>query len=379
MERFGVKNNIAAIREEYQRVDSKWLQMQYKLIVDLVLFATAVELVMFFVLQNLGMVFTSDQEYLLKYLAAPFLGNFSLMLAASQILQSKRLTEKRKIYGISIVWSVMAFWIYSIHMIFPCIGLIFLIPILLTVVYADQKLTAITAAMCVAGKALAGLVPFWVPERRMSRLSILERVDAGLSLAVLIICWGISAYMIRTEREKTEAAVRLERERQKYQTESLTDQLTRVWNRQALRQMFNLMVQDDQPYSLAMMDLDDFKILNDTYGHAQGDQYLRELGIVMLELSCDEITPFRYGGDEFCVLFRSCERERIRNVCRELQTRYTACEVNRQHQPVTISIGVAEYCRGESPARLLNRADAALYRAKQMGQKGRICFESDKD
>ena len=118
MERFGVKNNIAAIREEYQRVDSKWLQMQYKLIVDMVLFATAVELVMFFVLQNLGMVFTSDQEYLLKYLAAPFLGNFALMLTASQILRSERLTEKRKIYGISIVWSVMALWIYSIHMIF---------------------------------------------------------------------------------------------------------------------------------------------------------------------------------------------------------------------------------------------------------------------
>lgn len=379
MERFGVKNNIAAIREEYQRVDSKWLQMQYKLIVDMVLFATAVELVMFFVLKSLGMVFTSAQEYLLKYLAVPFVGNFSLMLAASKILQSKRLNEKQKIYGISIVWSFMAFWIYSIHMIFPCVGMIFLIPILLTVVYADQKLTAITAALCVVAKALAGLFPFWVPERQLFRLSISDRVDAGLSLAVLIIFWGISSFMIRTESEKTEAAVRLERERQKYQTESLMDQLTRVWNRQALRQMFDRMVQDEHRYSLAMMDLDDFKGLNDTYGHTQGDQYLRELGNTMLELSGDDITPFRYGGDEFCVLFRGCGKDQILNVCRELQSRYAACEVNRQHQPVSISIGVAEYCRGESPARLLNRADAALYRAKQMGKKGRICFESDKD
>ena len=379
MERFGVKNNIAAIREECQRVDSKWLQMQYKLIVDLVLFATAVELVMFFVLQNLGMVFTSDQEYLLKYLAAPFLGNFALMLTASQILRSERLTEKRKIYGISIVWSVMALWIYSIHMIFSCVGVIFVIPILLTVVYADQKLTAITAVMCVAGKALAGLFPFWVPERQLSQLSVLERVDSGLSLAVLIIFWAISAFMIRTEREKTEAAVRLERERQMYQTEALTDQLTRVWNRQALRQIFNVMIRDDRQYFLAMMDLDDFKILNDTYGHTQGDKYLRELGNTLLKLSCDGVTPFRYGGDEFCLLFCGREREQILEICRELQTRYADCDVNQQNQSVSISIGVAEFCRGESPAQLLNRADAALYRAKQMGQKGQICFESDRD
>ena len=62
MEWLGTKNNIAAIHKEYQRVDSKWLKMQYQLIVYLVLGVTAEELVMYFVLQRLGMVFTSEQE-----------------------------------------------------------------------------------------------------------------------------------------------------------------------------------------------------------------------------------------------------------------------------------------------------------------------------
>ena len=351
--------------------------MQYQLIVDVVLFATAVELVMFFVLKHLGMVFTSEEEYMLKYLAIPFVGNFSLMLAASQTLQSKRLSERKKIYLIMVIWSVMAFWLYSIHMIFSCVGMIFLIPILLTVVYADQKLTAITAVMCVIGKALAGLYPFWVPERRMSQLTILEKVDSGLSLAVLVIIWGISAFMIRMEKEKTEAAVRLEQERQKYQAEALTDQLTRVWNRQALRQMFDMMTQDGQQYFLAMMDLDDFKVLNDTYGHTQGDQYLRDLGSILLELSSDAVTPFRYGGDEFCVLFCGCDREYVREICREIQIRYDGCDANQNRQKVSVSIGVAEFWLGEAPAQLLNRADAALYRAKQRVRKGEICFEDE--
>lgn len=377
MERFGAKNNIAAIHKEYQRVDSKWLKMQYQLIVYLVLFVTMVELVMFFILQKLGMVFTSEQEYMLKYLAVPFIGNFSLMLSASQVLRSNRLAEKQKIYGITVVLSVMAFWIYSIHMIFSCVGMIFLIPILLTVVYADQRLTAITAALCIAGKAMADLFPFWVPERDLTLLPIEEKVNFGLSLGVLVIFYAIAAFMIQAEKEKTDAAVRLELERQKYQTEALTDQLTRVWNRQALRQMFDVMMRDDAPYFLAMMDLDDFKILNDTYGHTQGDQYLRELGSVLLELACGEITPFRYGGDEFCVLFRGCERARVREVCRSIQLRYAVAEVNRQRQEVSVSIGVAEFRRGEKPAQLLDRADTALYRAKQIDRKGQVCFEDE--
>lgn len=51
-----------------------------------------------------------------------------------------------------------------------------------------------------------------------------------------------------------------------------------------------------------MMDLDDFKRLNDTYGHYQGDRYLKALGQVLRETRTDRVNAFRFGGDEFCVL-----------------------------------------------------------------------------
>lgn len=379
MERFGNKNNIAAIQEEYRRVDSKWLKMQYQLIIYLVLFVTAVELVMFFVLQSLGMVFTSNEKYLLKYLAVPFMGNFTLMMIAAKTLQSKKMSEKRKIYIITAVMSVMAYWIYNIHMVFPVVAMVFLIPMLLTVVYADQRLTAMTAALCVLGKAGADLFPFWVPERRIALQQAAEKVDFGLSLAILLIFYGICAFMILVEKEKTDAAIRLEQERQRYQAEAITDQLTRVWNRQALRQMFQRMTEDEteERYFLAMMDLDDFKYLNDTYGHSQGDRHLKALGQVLLELSDEQVTPFRFGGDEFCVVFRGCEPERVEAVCRTIQARYAEVEVEQEHQTVSVSIGVAEYQKKEAPTQLLDRADKALYHAKQQARKGGICFEKD--
>ena len=179
------------------------------------------------------------------------------------------------------------------------------------------------------------------------------------------------------EQQKHEASIRLEQERQRLREESLRDQLTRVGNREALRQMFQTMEADQsgRRYFLAMMDLDDFKNLNDTYGHSQGDRYLRALGQVLLDLSKGETASFRFGGDEFCAVFWDCGPERVEQLCREIQRRYAAAAADCGSRQVSLSIGVAEYRRQESTEWLLDRADAILYRAKQ--NKGTILLETN--
>lgn len=375
--RFGNKNHIAAIQEEYRRVDGKWLRMQYQLMLWLVAFATLVEIVMFFVLQSFGMVFTSNEQYLLKYILVPFAGNALMALTATVVVRSESVSEWKKIYTVSLLLAVMAYWIYSIHLVFPIVAMVFLIPMLLTVVYADQKLTAIIAALCIFGKAIADLVPFWVPARSEDLRNAADKVDFGLSLAILIIFYGICAFMIIAEREKNDAAIRLEQERQRYQREALTDQLTQVWNRQALRQKFEQMSRDvsGKRYFLAMMDLDDFKELNDAYGHSQGDRYLRALGQVLRDLENRQIMPFRFGGDEFCVVFSDSNLEYVRETCRVIQERYAKTDINQGKMLLSISIGIAEFQPKEAPAQLLDRADKALYQAKQ--NKGSICVKTE--
>jgi len=308
--------------------------------------------------------------------AVPFAGNALIALAATGAVRTKQLPEQQKIYAVSLLMAVMAYWVYSIHLVFPIVAIAFCIPMLLTVVYADQKLTAITAALCVLGKALADLIPFWVPARSEELLWAAERVDFGLSLVFLLIFYGICAFMIVVEREKNDVAIRLEQERQRYQREALTDQLTRLWNRQALRQKFEQMGRDvgDKRYFLAMMDLDDFKELNDAYGHSQGDRYLRALGQVLLDLENRQIMPFRFGGDEFCVVFSDSNLEYVRETCRVIQERYAKTDINQGKRLLSVSIGVAEFQKKEAPAQLLDRADKALYRAKQ--NKGSICVET---
>lgn len=130
--------------------------------------------------------------------------------------------------------------------------------------------------------------------------------------------------------------------------------------------------QHQYTFYLAMMDLDAFKQLNDTFGHNQGDQYLRALGLVLLNLSNQNVQSFRFGGDEFCILFSGLNLVEVRDVCQKLQDSFAKSEIHQRCQPVTVSIGIAEYRPGEKPSLLLERADRALYQAKQ--ERGSIAF-----
>lgn len=81
---------------------------------------------------------------------------------------------------------------------------------------------------------------------------------------------------------------------------------------------------DSVPYQLAMLDLDNFKQVNDTYGHQKGDRCLQVFGGVLREACGDSAKPFRFGGDEFCILFRGQEMGSAVETCRRIQKQYTA-------------------------------------------------------
>lgn len=373
--RSSLKNNIETIREEYRRIDGKWLRMQYQLMIWLVLATTVAEVVMFFILRQLQLIVAPPGLYLLKYLLTPLTCNLTLVQLAFLTMRSRRLQEETKVYTISLLLAVMAFVIYTIHSVFPALFAVFAVPMMFTIIYGDQRLTAVTALTCLVEKTVSDLFFFWDPERISVMTNSSTLADFGLSVGLLVVIYAICVFMILVEREKNEVAIKLEQERQRYQAEAMIDQLTGVWNRQALREMFTKMEQErsDKAFFLAMMGLDDFKNLNDTYGHSQGDRYLRAIGEVLLALADEQVVPFRFGGDEFCVIFSSCGAERVRGACRAIQECFARTDVNQICKPVSISIGVAEFREKEPPAQLLDRADAALYRAKE--KKGSICFE----
>lgn len=128
----------------------------------------------------------------------------------------------------------------------------------------------------------------------------------------------------------------------------------------------------DKPLSLAMCDIDYFKKINDTFGHAAGDAVLKAVSRVLLESIRQEDTVARWGGEEFALVMRDTKGDAafvaVERIRRRLEA--TPIDYDGQRISVTCSIGVASV--GEqnvvTPEQLVQRADAFLYRAKHHGR-----------
>jgi diguanylate cyclase (GGDEF)-like protein len=156
---------------------------------------------------------------------------------------------------------------------------------------------------------------------------------------------------------------------------SLTDELTGLPNRRAFMRRLEDEVSRVQrygyPMSLVLLDLDHFKFINDQYGHAAGDAVLKIYADKILSIFRHHDMVSRYGGEEFAVLLPNTDAQGVVAALIKVQKRVrdTGCKINEHDVPApTFSAGVAEYKPGETPGHLIERADAALYRAKHLGR-----------
>lgn len=156
---------------------------------------------------------------------------------------------------------------------------------------------------------------------------------------------------------------------------SLTDELTDLPNRRAFLRRLEDEVGRVQryglPLSLALIDLDLFKEVNDKYGHAAGDEVLRCYSKNILSIFRHHDMVARYGGEEFAVLLPNTDKEGALRALAKVKKRSseTRWQFNGtvRHVP-TFSAGLALYKPGESPGAFIERADNALYRAKRLGR-----------
>lgn len=161
------------------------------------------------------------------------------------------------------------------------------------------------------------------------------------------------------------------------------DSLTRLFVRQhffyKLEEFITASLKARRPLSLAIADLDDFKKVNDTYGHPAGDAVLRAVGAAVKAAVRPGDFPARYGGEEFAVIFPGATLAEARAVCGAVLDAVRAAEVDsgaKSKIRMTASMGLAEMRVGDTPESLIARADAAQYRAKY-GGKNRL-VEADK-
>ncbi len=145
------------------------------------------------------------------------------------------------------------------------------------------------------------------------------------------------------------------------------DSLTGLYNKRVfqerIRQEINRVSRYGRKLSIVIFDLDRFKQWNDTYGHLAGDELLKEVGNIMHSSIRDSDIAFRFGGDEFVILFPETDAKEALQIVRKLSDKISHFKFD-SGEGITISAGIAEYKNGDSPGSLLERADEMLYRAK---------------
>lgn len=153
------------------------------------------------------------------------------------------------------------------------------------------------------------------------------------------------------------------------------DVLTETVNRKSisllLEQEFKNALRYDLVYSVAMVDIDHFKQINDTYGHINGDQVLRQTGALLKQSLRDSDCVGRYGGEEFLIILPGTGHERALEVMEHCRQRLAEFEISLQESTlnITCSIGVSQLDERDSSAwQVVRRADDALYLAKERGR-----------
>ena len=188
-----------------------------------------------------------------------------------------------------------------------------------------------------------------------TRLLLVNLGVGGLAtlLVLGLTLFTVNQYQARLERLAT--------------VDALTQTINRATGETMLEQVRKDATRTSQPFSVILFDVDDFKRINDTLGHATGDRVIRGVADVVKTAVRESDTLIRWGGEEFLLVCKTCTLEQAHRLAEQLRARIGTHDFGLS-QPVTISLGVAEHLAKEDTALLTARADRAMYAAKHAGK-----------
>ncbi len=315
-----------------------------------------------------------QRSYYLVYRVALPAGIVLFLMLSAELLVAKLAAYRD--YVIILHTLLIAASLMMIHDTIPMILLsLFLLPIFMaTITFHKGK---ITFALGISLLAFLGFLRWYPPYANFNKVMVINFVFLLCSVYYLSIQITSKGKEIV---EKLEAS--LENEKDLFMKNVVMEKMAKIdlptdlYNHKTFHEYLHPLLDQLQnqhfPLYLALMDLDDFKSVNDAFGHSTGDRVIRRTATLIKEHLGSDDFGARYGGEEFGIIFTDKEAAEVRQVLESLRRSMENHGFEEMKgKSVTLSIGLAEAVPGEDKDALFQRADQYLYEAKQQG-KNRI-------
>ncbi|WP_164779626.1 GGDEF domain-containing protein [Paenibacillus kobensis] len=351
----------------------EWLQSKHSRWNRLLLIGCWVTLVLS-VAVRLAWLPQSGSDHWMRYIIVPTAVQLFILIASEifRVFAAKRILD----YGIILSMTLFGA-VYAYVSELPSISLLLLIPILASTYYCSSSKLTFAAGLSLVSMVLLN----W-----NSNYDIGRPEAAGMTVIVLI-CSYLALHITKLGQSAVQKTYETERMYKELLAKTAlmeklvkTDALTELYNHITFHEYLDHLVihheSSGMPLHLALLDIDNFKQINDLYGHRAGDAILRRVSeLIRNEVRGEDIAA-RYGGEEFAILLSDTPLEQTYEMMERIRVK-VASETYEllDGKKVTLSIGIARYHAWEGKESFFTRSDAALYMAKNSGKNRIVCAD----
>lgn len=360
----------------YSEDQQKWCRAIFAANLIFAVVILAMELIMWLVFEVQGLREQPLGEYLFLYIVLPTALNVTILSIGYVMMLLSRGRQEVMNHIPLVQMTMICFVLSTIHHIFFVTFATFCFPVFISVIFHDRRLTGritVLSWLCMAVMMYLG-PKITQAENRYLFSSCL--IAAAIVLSANILCDVLMQY----EYQKDRKMEMLNRSRMEIMDQLKYDQKTGLHGHTSFQTGLKKLVDEAELCkrpAVAVIDIDDFKKVNDAYGHVKGDMVILELARIMREACGEKYTAARFGGEEFAILFQNGTMDDYIRTVEKIRQEMEKLSFDFRKEPVTVSAGIAIWKRGWGTTEFFDRADEALYISKRQGKNRTTICDGD--
>lgn len=348
-------------------LDKKWQRILWKCMLITYIFIVVIEIG--FLVFWRGSREHGAGQYALKYIVLPSLFNGIILLFTGYRLKKKPDEVSQNTWCMCMLYTLVLGCVSIVHFGLPFVAFAPFIAAISTTVFADNVITAVCSLIAVVLSCISQAMYYNFSGDKIELFAGNVLVSLMIGLGVFIM----SSMCNKHTNELIQSINDIHVKQLNLLSELKKESLTGLYNRKTFDESLQAQVRSCNDTGavavLAMFDIDHFKNVNDTYGHSNGDIVIKVLCKIIKKKTADYGLGFRYGGEEFAVIFTGIDEKKALSIVEDIRTEFRCNYFQFMRKDgLTVSCGIAQYRSNEKGEDWFNRTDAALYKAKETGR-----------